>query len=172
MTRQFRGNKNNSVRRAELKLCAEVYTSFPSFQVVFCTFGGPFWTPGAPFSMDFGSWGLHFQALGPSRLQGWPSFSVLGAVWARRLLFRTRLGGPGYQNGPEKEYEITKVWSNTSCFRKRFSIDFRTDLLSNFITFRGAPNSENVTNTLYCRLKTKVPPPAQETDFSRKWKPK
>ena len=127
-------------------------------------------TPGASIFVAFGSWDYHFRALGPSWLQGWPPFSVLGAVLGTRLRFRTRFGGPGYQNGPEKEHKITTSWSKTFYFCSRLSIDFRRHLLSNFITLRGAPNFENVAKTQYCRPKTKVPPSAKKIDFLGKWK--
>ena len=48
----------------------------------------------------------------------------------------------------------------------------RTPLLSNFTTFRGAPNLQNVAKTLYCRSKSKVPPFPPQTDYFWKWEPK
>ena len=48
----------------------------------------------------------------------------------------------------------------------------RTPLLSNFTTFRGAPNLQNVAKMLYCRSKSKVPPFPPQTDYFWKWEPK
>ena len=73
---------------------------------------------------------------------------------------------------PKGSLKSQKSCPRSFIFAFVFPSILRTPLLSNFTTFRGAPNLQNVAKTLYCRSKSKVPPFPPQTDYFWKWEPK